>query len=147
MGPAPRRPKKIGLPLSAPTAAELPATRGMLGEVRNELLERIDQSKDELRGEIHQVKDELRGEIHQVKTELSQIAIGLHAVQGGLHAVRADMARIAFLVEEQNARNKVVLDGLVAVISRQDRLEQRMDTVEETVRVIASARSSDEPLA
>jgi uncharacterized protein (UPF0335 family) len=106
----------------------------MLGEVRTELLERIDQSKSELRGEIQQVKGELLGEIYQVKATL-------HAVEAGLHAVQADVARIALLVEEQNARNKVVLDGLVAVMTRQERVEHRMDKVEETVRGLASAAS------
>jgi septal ring factor EnvC (AmiA/AmiB activator) len=114
----------------------------MLGEVRTELLERIDQSKNELRAEIQQVKTELRAEIQELRGEISEVKVGLLAVQAELHAVRADVARIAFLVEEQNARNKVVLDGLVAVIARQDRLEQRMDNVEDTVRAIASARSS-----
>jgi uncharacterized protein (UPF0335 family) len=44
------------------------------------------------------------------------------------------------LIEEQNARNKVVLDGLTALMSRQDRVEQRVDDVEATVRDLAAAR-------
>src|SRR5262249_36350819 len=141
------RPEKPTSLLNAPTASELPVTRAMLGDVRNELLERIDETKTELRGEIHLVKTELRAEIHQVKTELQaeihQVKAGLHtvqiglndvqggllAVQAGLHGVRGDMARIGFLVEEQNARNKVVLDALTAMMQRQDRVEQRMDKV------------------
>jgi hypothetical protein len=110
----------------APTAAELPVTRAMLSEVRTELLQRIDQSKNELRGEIQELRGELRGEIHRV--------------QAGLHAVHAEVARIGLLVEEQNARNRVVLDGLMAMITRQERLELRVDKVEDTVRGLASAR-------
>jgi hypothetical protein len=48
------------------------------------------------------------------------------------------MARVAFLVEEQNARNRVVMDALSAFIGRQDRLEERMDGVEQTVLSLAS---------
>ena len=48
------------------------------------------------------------------------------------------MARMLLLLEEQNARNKVVLDGLVAVMARQERAEHRIDRVEETVRSLAS---------
>ncbi len=50
------------------------------------------------------------------------------------------MARMTLLLEEQNARNKVVLDGLVAVMARQERTETRLDRVEEMVRSLASAR-------
>jgi hypothetical protein len=55
------------------------------------------------------------------------------------------MARIEFLVEEQNARNKVVLDGITALMSRQDQVEQRVSEVEDTVRKLASARPSTDP--
>lgn len=65
---------------NVPTAAEVPVTRAMLGEVRTELLERIDARFHELKADIHEVK--------------------------------AGMARTMLLLEEQNARNKVVLDGL-----------------------------------
>src|SRR4051812_1728516 len=102
--PAPARPKR------APKAAELPVTRAMLGEVRTELFQRIDQSKSELRAEIQEVK----AEVHQVKAELHGVQAGLHGVQAGLHAVQAEVARIGFLFEEQNACNKVVLDALTA---------------------------------
>ena len=114
---APRQSQERSSRVNAPTAGELPVTRTMLGEVRTELLERIDQSKSELQAEIHQVK-------------------------AGLHAVRAEVARIGLLFEEQNARNKVVLDALMALIDRQGRVERRMDQVEETVRELASSRSS-----
>ena len=120
---------------AAVSAAELPATRAMLGAVRTELLERIDQTKVELRTEIQETKAELRAEIQDVKVELGA---RLGRVEAGLHEVKAEVARVAFLVEEQNARNKVVLDALVSFIDRQDRLEERMDGVEETVRSLAA---------
>ena len=87
----------------------------MLAEARTELLERVDGLRDELKAEIHEVKAEI-------------------------HEVKAQVARIAFLVEEQNARNKVVLDGLMAYIDRQARVEQRVDGVERTVRGLAASR-------
>ena len=62
--------------MSAPTAAELPVTRAMLGEVRVELLERIDQSKSELRADIQQVKGELRAEIQELRGEVQQVKSG-----------------------------------------------------------------------
>lgn len=127
----------------APTAAEVPVTRAMLGEVRTELLERIDQAKDELRAEIHGVRAELhhlKAEVHELRAEIHEVKAELHEVKAGLHGVQAEVARIGLLIEEQNARNKVVLDALMAIIDRQSRIEQRMDKVEETVRGLAAAR-------
>jgi uncharacterized protein (UPF0335 family) len=105
----------------APKADEVPVTAAMLRETRTELLERIDQAKSELRAEFA----ELRAEVHSLRADV--------------HGMRAEIARIGLLVEEQNARNKIVLDGLMAYIDRQNRLEKRMDTVEETVRKLAAA--------
>ncbi|HSO00410.1 MAG TPA: hypothetical protein VLS89_19090 [Candidatus Nanopelagicales bacterium] len=85
------------------TADELPATRRMLADVRTELLLRIDQTKEELKAEIHGVRADI------------------HAMQAEIHGVKADVARISFLIEEQNARNKVVLDALSAFMDRQTR--------------------------
>ena len=113
-GPKRKSPgRAVSRSTNVPTAAELPVTRAMLGEARTELLERIAQVQDALEAKIHEVK----AEIHEVK--------------GG-------MARMLLLLEEQNARNKVVLDGLVAVMARQERAEHRIDRVEETVRSLAS---------
>jgi len=118
-----------------PTAAEVPITRAMLSEVRTELLERIDQAKHELKAEIHGLK----GEVHEVKAGLHQVEARLHGVEAGLHGMRAEMARMATLLEEQNSRNKVVLDALVSVLDRQDRVERRMGKVEDTVLGLAAA--------
>lgn len=145
---SPRRSSKTPTPVSA---AELPVTRAMLGEVRTELFERIDQSKNELRAEIQEAKaelgariDHLRAEVHEVKAELSarldRLEAGQHRLEAGLHEVKAEVARVALLVEEQNARNRVVMDALVAFIERQGRLEERMDRVDQTVRSLASPR-------
>ncbi|MCC6558498.1 MAG: hypothetical protein IT372_36635 [Polyangiaceae bacterium] len=102
------------------TADELPVTRRMLVEVRGELLSRIDQTKEELKADIQAVKVDV-------------------------HGVKADVARMLFLMEDQNARNKVVLDGLSAFMDRQTRVEQRMDVVEATVRDLAASRPPGTP--
>lgn len=124
---APRRPRENG---HAPSAGNIPATSTMLAQVRTELLERMDQQERSFKAEIHGI----RAEIHGVKAENQ-------GIKAEMHGVKAEVARIAFLVEEQNARNKVVLDALVAFIDRQGRVEQRMDEVERTVRSLASARA------
>lgn len=112
-----------------PTADELPVTRAMLSAVRTELLERVDQVQNKLEAKIHEV----RAEVQEVRAEVHEIKADIHEIKGG-------MARMTLLLEEQNARNKVVLDGLVAVMARQERTETRLDRVEEMVRSLASAR-------
>lgn len=118
---------------SALTADDVPVTRGMIVAMRTELLERIDQGREEakaankrLDAKIDSVRAEMRAEIHEVKAEI--------------HEVKAGVARIEALVEEQNARNKVVLDGITALLSRQNQVEQRVEQVEDTVRKLAAAR-------
>jgi chromosome segregation ATPase len=142
------RESKVGAPrASAPLkAADVPVTRAMLGGVRTELLQRIDQAREEakegtqkLDAKIDGVKAELKADIHKVKTELHEVKADLHNVKGAVHGMQAQMARIELLVEEQNARNKIVLDGIAALLSRQDQVEQRMAQVEDTIRKIASA--------
>lgn len=83
------------------------------------------------RGMLAEVRSELFSRIDQAKLEL----------RGEILGIKADIARLGFLIEEQNARNKIVLDGLAAFIDRQARVEQRMDAIEETVRGLAAGRS------
>jgi chromosome segregation ATPase len=122
------------------TADGLPVTRRMLGDVRSELLSRMDQHKHELKAEIQGVRSELRKEIQEVKTTVDAVQADIHGVKADIHGVKADVVRIGFLIEEQNARNKIVLDALSAFMDRQGRVEQRMDGVEATVRELAAAR-------
>lgn len=106
----------------APTNDEVPVTRGMLIGVRTELIERIES----VRGEVQKVNTKIDAVHGELRSEI-------HAVRSEIHDVKAGMARIEVLVEEQNARNKIVLDGITAVLSRQDQVERRVDHVEDTV--------------
>ncbi len=163
--PASTRPEESQSAAAAvPLADDVPATAGMLRLVRAELLQRMDQAggelrgemqqmkgelrgemqqmKDELRGEMQQMKDELRGEMQQLKKEMSAMNVGLVSVQTDIHGLRADMTRVLCLVEEQNVRNRTVLDGLMGVVARQERVERRVDAVEASVRDLAASRRS-----
>jgi hypothetical protein len=42
------------------------------------------------------------------------------------HEIKADIHRLGLLIEEQNARNVFVLDGLTSLFNRQDRIEQKV---------------------
>jgi chromosome segregation ATPase len=147
---APRKAAPARNAVAAPTAAEVPVTYAMLREVRTELLERIDQAKAELRSDMQRMEARLdakidaqgislRSEMAELRAEVKEVKADLTALRGEVHGMRAELARVASMVEEQNARNRIVLDGLMAYIDRQNRLEKRMDDVEETVRKLAAA--------
>jgi septal ring factor EnvC (AmiA/AmiB activator) len=116
---------------SAPAAADVPVTGVMLGKVRTEVLQRIDQAREEARAD----NQRLDAKIDAVRAELKA---DLHEVKAGMHGMQAQMARIEVLVEEQNARNKIVLDGITALLSRQNQVEERVTQVEDTVRKLAA---------
>jgi hypothetical protein len=118
--PSQSKPKPRAKGLRTPISAEvraLPATQGMLAEVRNELLERITA-----------LDVRLTGRIDAVEARLSE----------QMHLLAADVARLGALLEEQNARNAIVLEALTGMIERQDRADRRMDALEDMVRSLAS---------
>lgn len=87
---------------------DVPATKAMLYQVRDQLIKRMDSKFKamEARFSTHDSKiDNLASEVH----------------------------RIALLVEEQNAKNNYVLDHLNMLYLRQDRAENRIDALEETM--------------
>ena len=135
-----------------PQADDVPATCGLLRAVRNELILRIDHSEVSLRGEMQAIKVELQDEMRAIKVELRQemqaikvelqgeiralrqevreLQVQVGQIQTTLAQVQVDVARMLVLVEEQNARNKVVLDGLAASFARHERTEERLDALE-----------------
>lgn len=117
----------------------------MLYSVRDELIahteKKFQQTEvrfNELQSEIHSVKAEIqdvRSEVHAVKAEIQELRSELHALKAEIHEVKAAVAqlektvhRMALLVEEQNNRNKIVLDGLAQLFERQERIEKKIDT-------------------
>ena len=139
---------------STPTADEVLVTVAMLAGVRNEVLHRIDEAREEgradtnrlaaemnrLDGKVDAVKAELKAELHEVKAELHEVKAELHEVKATVARTDAKMDRMLVLLEAQEARNKVVLDGYASVSSRLDQVEQRLTRVEDTIHHLATAR-------
>jgi chromosome segregation ATPase len=97
----------------------------------------------ELRGRLNGVQagvHSLENQIQGVKAEIHEVKLNIHEVKADIHEVKALFSRMSYLMEEQNVRNRIVLEGLTHVIDRQDRSELRMDKVEETVRSLAKTR-------
>ena len=115
-------------------------TQNMLFGVRDQLKEYIDGKTDELKSEFHGVKSEVHGlkseingvrsEVHGLKSEIHEVKAGVHGLKSEIHEVKSEVHglkseihRLAVLMEDQNARNIYVLDGLSGLSHRQDKLE------------------------
>ncbi len=97
---------------------DLPATQGMLQLVRREL------------------KAEMKAGFRQVDARFAQIDSRFAQMDSKLELISSDIARIGVLVEEQNSKNRILLEALTGLWQRQDRVETRVDEVEKTVRPI-----------
>lgn len=95
-------------------SSEVFVTQKMLFGVRDELVDLVKSVEHGLRSEIHGVK----AEIHEVKSEVKGLSSQVH--------------RLSVLIEEQNARNTIVLDGLTNLFTRQDRLEHQWSDFQKT---------------
>lgn len=80
---------------------DVPATASMLHECEDRLIYRMDAGFEKLRGEIHGIKSELKSDIQNIKSDVQSI--------------RSEIHRIGLIVEEQNARNKFVMDGYAQI--------------------------------
>lgn len=73
--------------------------------------------------EVESRFDEMNSKFNGIDSRFLQIEARLEKMSGDIH-------RIALLVEEQNAKNTFVLDGLTSLFHRQDRVEARMQRFE-----------------
>lgn len=97
---------------------DMPATVGLVNDVRDELIARIDGVKEELKGDIHQVAAEL------------------HHVKGNVHQVLTAVHRTQALMEEQRSENRIVLNGLKTVLERQDRMDGELVLIRNDIRAL-----------
>jgi hypothetical protein len=106
-----------------PQTKDLPATQGMMQLVRSEL-----------KADFREIRSEMKSEFRQVDARFEKV---LEAV----HHVASEVVRIGILTEEQNSRNRVVLEGLTGLAQRQDRLEYRVDEIDKSLRSYSRTRS------
>ena len=111
------RPKTArATPTKVPPASEVPVTRAMLYGVRDELAARIDQTNARL--------DQTNARLDQLSAE-----------------TRASTARIQTLTEEQEARNRVVLEVVQGHNDRFDRIEADLAELKGMFREVLGALS------
>ncbi len=102
---------------------DLPATQSMLTTLRKQIKSEINSSEKRLESKINQVESK----INQVDSKVELVLSEIH--------------RMAILMEEQNSRNKFVLDGYASLYERQDRLELRFDAHEKNIEDLILKRN------
>ncbi len=100
-------------------------TRGILSGVGTELLPRIGHGREEAR----------------VANDNQRLDANIDDVKADLHDVKARVARIEVLLEEQNAQTALILDGSVTLLSRQSQVELRLEQLDDTLRKLVAAHA------
>lgn len=118
----PRQKRLYPVSRLTPQSKDLPATQGMFQLVRQEL-----------KADNRELRAEMRADIKQVDSKVERVLEAVHHVAG-------EVARVGMLVEEQNSKNRIALEGHTGLAQRQDRLEFRVSEVEKMVKSIARTR-------
>lgn len=123
---------KVKMP-PVPRSDELPVTQAMLFIVRDELkagqrslgrrIDSLDSKIDSLGLRV----DSLELRIDSLEARID----GLEAkMDSKFEAMSAQLHQMMLLIEEQNHRNTIVLDGLRSLFERQDRVETRLREID-----------------
>lgn len=147
--------KKIPKLPHPPKTRDLPASQGMLQLVREEL-------KAEMKTGFHKMESRFKAQdskfsqidskfnsfearfaqidsrFDQVDSRFAQVESRFEQVDSRFEQVLSEIARVGILVEEQNSRNRIVLEGLTGLFQRQDRVEAKVDGFEATLQAIGS---------
>ncbi len=143
-----RKVKKRGKPIRIHNLLrhdDLPATVGIVKEVRAELISEIRSVHHELDGKIMQLDGkitQLDGKITQLDGRMTQLDGKFLTQEGKIEKVLSVVHRTQTLMEEQRSENRIVLDGLKSVIERQDRAEEEAKEFRHTIQILVKTHSS-----
>lgn len=105
-----------------------------IGSVRAELKAEIGSVRTELRAEIGSVRTELKGEIKGLKGDMDRQFTLVHAQFDEMKVQMSDISKATHqmlaLYEEQESRNRVVLEAYDQIYRRQDAFETRLTKLE-----------------
>lgn len=104
-------------------------TQKMLSETKGELKSDITS----VRLEVKALREEMNGRFAQVDARFTQMDSKISNMDAKLETVIAAIHRTNALVEEQNSRNRVVLDGYTSLYDHQVHTNKRLDAVEKIV--------------
>lgn len=110
--------RKTQIPQKPIKSSQVPVTVGMFDEMESRLGHKIDSGLSSLRTEMFSLKGEVFSEISSMRGDIDHMKGDINSIKGDISSIKTDISlmkselhRVALLVEEQNARNKFVLDG------------------------------------
>jgi hypothetical protein len=118
-------------------AKDIPSTQGMLQLVRTEL-------KSEMKAGFRQMDsrfEQIHSEIARLDSRFSHLDSKFSHLDSKFEQMLSEVSRIGLLVEEQNSRNHIVLEGLTSLWQRQQRIEGRVDEWEKFVRQLGRSKA------
>lgn len=134
--------KSSGKPRAKPIVRsdDLPATQGMLIHLQKQFRQDLRASEKRTDARFNQIDakfSQIDARFNQIDARFSQVDAKFNQLESQISTVLSEIHRLAILVEEQNARNKYVLDGYEQIFQRQDRLEievnQRLEVMEQVL--------------
>ncbi len=132
----------------------LVASQGMIFHLENELKLEIRSTEKRLSSKINKIDarfasidarfnqmearfSDIDARFNQMEARFSDIDARFNIIESKLDKVLAEVHRMAVLMEEQNARNRFVLEGYDQLYKRQDRLEieveKRLKNIEDLI--------------
>jgi predicted nuclease with TOPRIM domain len=78
--------------------------------------------------------DEMDSRFDKMNARFDEMDSRFTGMNSRFDGLISEVHRIALLVEEQNARNKIVMDGLNVLFDRQERVEKRLDRLDPETR-------------
>ncbi len=89
-------------------AADMPVTQKMLYGIR-----------DEMMSKFISLEHKMNAGFEAVGSDVQSVRADVQSLKADVQSVKADVHRVLVLVEEQNARNAIVFDGLTSLFGRQ----------------------------
>jgi chromosome segregation ATPase len=144
-----------------PKDRDLPATQGMLYWVRKELkdemkagflrmesrFEQIDSRFKQVDARFAQIDSrfeqidsrfsQVDARFNQMESQFHDLHSSIREIAGAVASLSATVARMEISMEEQNARNRIVMESQSGLWARQERLETRVDGFETWIKSLS----------
>ena len=105
-----------------------------LAELRAEFKSDLAELRAEFKSDLAELRAEFKSDLAALRTEIKSDIKNLeNQIVDLKDFIKSEMHQMKLLIEEQNARNIFVLDGLTNLFDRQDRLEKRVEKLEKGV--------------
>lgn len=97
----------------------------------------LDETRSELKSDSASLKLEMKSGFESVKSDISRLDSKIDSIDSKLEQVLAAVHNVKAIVEDQDNRNKFVLDGHNSLHGRQDKYQsetnERIDRIESVI--------------